>query len=153
MVGPTEGDGEEPALADSVDRDANRALRARFDEVYGQYQRLRSGLDELQVRLAELRVTERSEDGQVTATVGARGELITVEVTPAVFQERDARALSRKITTTVRRASAAAVGATQELVAGYLPPGSPSMEFLRTNDFGALLGRADVVLQRGESAP
>ncbi|MCI4064400.1 YbaB/EbfC family nucleoid-associated protein [Micromonospora sp. R77] len=139
-------------MADSVDRDANRALRARFDEVYGQYQRLRSGLDELQVKLAELRVTERSEDGQVTATVGARGELIAVEVTPGVFQERDARALSRKITTTVRRASDAAVSATRELVAGYLPPGSPSMEFLRTNDFGALLGHADAVLQRGGSA-
>ncbi|MFC4148220.1 YbaB/EbfC family nucleoid-associated protein [Micromonospora mangrovi] len=139
-------------MVDSVDRDANRALRARFDEVYGQYQRLRSGLDELQVKLAELRVTERSEDGQVTATAGARGELIDVEVTPAVFHERDARALSRKITKTVHRASAAAVSATQDLVAGYLPAGSPSMEFLRTNDFGALLGRADAVLQRGESA-
>lgn len=137
-------------MSESVDRDANRALRARFDEVYGQYQRLRSGLDELQVRLAELRVTERSEDGQVTAVAGARGEVISVEVTPAVFHDRDARALSRKITTTVRRASAAAVGATRDLVAGYLPAGSPSVEFLRTNDFGALLGRADAALRPGE---
>ncbi|MFE9653036.1 YbaB/EbfC family nucleoid-associated protein [Micromonospora sp. NPDC006431] len=137
-------------MAESADRDANRALRARFDEVYGQYQRLRSGLDELQTRLAELRVTERSDDGQVTALVGARGELISVELAPSVFHDRDAKALSRKITTTVLRASAAAVTATQELVAGYLPPGSPSVEYLRTNDFGALLGRADVVLSRGD---
>ena len=137
-------------MTESVDRDANRALRARFDEVYGQYQRLRSGLDELQVKLAELRVTERSDDGQVIATVGARGELISVEVEPGVFHDRDARALSRKITTTVHRASAAAVNATQELVAGYLPAGSPSVDFLRTNNFDALLGRADAVLRRGE---
>ncbi|MFU8870530.1 YbaB/EbfC family nucleoid-associated protein [Micromonospora sp. SL4-19] len=137
-------------MAESADRDANHALRARFDEVYGQYQRLRSGLDELQGKLAELRVTERSDDGQVTAVAGARGELISVEVAPSVFHDRDAKALSRKITTTVLRASAAAVAATQELVAGYLPPGSPSVEFLRTNDFGALLGRADAVLSRGE---
>ena len=137
-------------MTESVDRDANRALRARFDEVYGQYQRLRSGLDELQVRLAELRVTERSDDGQVTAVVGARGELISVDVAPSVFQERDAAALSRKITTTVHRATAGAVAATRDLVAGYLPPGTPSLDFLRTNDFGALLGRADAVLQRGE---
>ncbi|MEV6515378.1 YbaB/EbfC family nucleoid-associated protein [Micromonospora chalcea] len=137
-------------MAESADRDANRALRTRFDEVYGQYQRLRSGLDELQVKLAELRVTERSDDGQVTAVVGARGELISVEVSPAAFQERDARGLSRKITETVLRASTAAVTATRELVSGYLPPGSPSVEFLRTNDFGALLGRADAVLARGE---
>ncbi|WP_200216506.1 YbaB/EbfC family nucleoid-associated protein [Micromonospora coerulea] len=137
-------------MTESVDREANRALRARFDEVYGQYQRLRSGLDELQVKLAELRVTERSDDGQVTATVGARGELISVEVEPSVFHDRDAGALSRKITTTVHRASAAAVTATRNLVAGYLPDGSPSVDFLSTNDFDALLGRANAVLQRGE---
>lgn len=137
-------------MAESADRDANRALRARFDDVYGQYQRLRSGLDELQAKLAELRVTERSDDGQVTAIVGARGELISVELASTVFHERDAKALSRKITNTVCRASAAAATATRELVAGYLPPGSPSVEFLRTNDFGALLGRADAVLSRGE---
>ncbi|WP_405092524.1 YbaB/EbfC family nucleoid-associated protein [Micromonospora sp. NBC_01392] len=137
-------------MAESADRDANRALRARFDEVYGQYQRLRSGLDELQTRLAELRVTERSDDGQITVVVGARGELITVEVSPAVFHDRDAQALSRKITETVLRASAAASGATRELVSGYLPPGSSSVEFLRTHDFGALLGRADAVASRGE---
>ncbi|WP_245724653.1 YbaB/EbfC family nucleoid-associated protein [Micromonospora citrea] len=138
------------ALAESVDRDANRALRARFDEVYGNYQRLRSGLDELQARLAELRVTERSEDGQVTATVGARGDLISVEIHPSVYHDRDAKALSRKITTTVHRAGAAAVSATQELVAGYLPAGSGAVDFLRTGDFGSLLGRADSALRRGE---
>ncbi|MEU7930909.1 YbaB/EbfC family nucleoid-associated protein [Micromonospora echinofusca] len=138
------------ALAESVDRDANRALRARFDEVYGDYRRLRSGLDELQVRLAELRVTERSEDGQVTATAGARGEVISVELHPSVFNDRDAKALSRKITATVHRAGAAAVAATQELVAGYLPAGSGATDFLRTGDFGSLLGRADAVLRRSE---
>ncbi|WBB72712.1 YbaB/EbfC family nucleoid-associated protein [Micromonospora sp. WMMD1128] len=137
-------------MAESVDRDANRALRARFDEVYGQYQRLRSGLDELQRELTELRVTERSADGQVTAVVGARGDLISVEVSPGVFHDRDARALSRKITETVLRASSAASDATRELVSGYLPPGSSSVDFLRTHDFGALLGRADAVAARGE---
>ncbi|TDB75805.1 YbaB/EbfC family DNA-binding protein [Micromonospora sp. KC723] len=137
-------------MADSVDRDANRALRARFDEVYGQYQQLRSGLDELQRKLAQLRVVERSADGHVTATVGARGELISVELQPAVFRERDAPALSRKITATVHRAAAAAVAATQNLVAAHLPAGSGTVEYLRTGDFGALLGRADAV-SRGEA--
>ncbi|WP_229399663.1 YbaB/EbfC family nucleoid-associated protein [Micromonospora okii] len=137
-------------MVESADRDANRALRARFDEVYGQYRRLRSGLDELQARLAGLRVTERSEDGQVTVVAGARGELVSVDVHPSAFQDRDAKALSRKITATAHRATAAAVAATQELVAGYLPAGSGSVEFLRTGDFGDLLGRADAVLRRGE---
>ncbi|MBY8872200.1 YbaB/EbfC family nucleoid-associated protein [Micromonospora sp. PLK6-60] len=134
-------------MAETVDRDANRALRQRFDEVYGQYQRLRSGLDELRAKLAELRVTERSDDGQVTATVGARGELISVELAPAVFHARDAKALSRKITLTVHRAASAATAATQELVTGYLPEGQGSAEFLRSGDFGALLGRADAAFR------
>jgi DNA-binding protein YbaB len=136
-------------LAESVDRDANRALRARFDEVYGQYQQLRSGLDELQVRLAELRVTERSDDGQVTATVGARGQLISVELQPSVYQNRDAQALSRKITSTVQRATTAATAATQELVAGYLPANAGSLDFLRSGDFGSLLGRTDAIMGYG----
>ncbi|WP_328339908.1 YbaB/EbfC family nucleoid-associated protein [Micromonospora sp. NBC_00421] len=136
------------ALAEKVDRDANQALRARFDEVYGQYQRLRSGVDDLRSELAALRITERSDDGQVTATVGARGELISVELTGAVYHDRDHQALSRKITTTVHRACARASRATQELVATHLPAGSGSVEFLRTGDFGALLGRADAVLRR-----
>ncbi|MBM7081144.1 YbaB/EbfC family nucleoid-associated protein [Micromonospora sp. MMS20-R2-29] len=135
-------------MAERVDRDVNQALRARFDEVYGQYQRLRSGVDDLRAELAELRVTERSDDGQVTATVGARGELISVELTPAVYHDRDHHALSRKITTTVHRACTRAATATQELVTAYLPAGSGSVEFLRTGDFGALLGRADAVLRR-----
>ncbi|MFI2664923.1 YbaB/EbfC family nucleoid-associated protein [Micromonospora carbonacea] len=139
-------------MAESVDREANRALRARFDEVHGQYRQLRSGLDELRSRLAELRVTARSDDGQVTVVAGARGDVVSVELTPAALQGRDAGALSRKITSTVHRATAAAVAATQDLVAGYLPVGSGAMEFLRTGDFDTLLGRADAVMRGGERA-
>jgi DNA-binding protein YbaB len=107
-------------------------------------------LDELQTRLAQLRVTERSDDGQITVVVGARGDVVSVDVAPSVFRDRDAKALSRNITATVHRATAAATAATQELVAAYLPAGSGSLEFLRTGDFGALLGRADAAVRHGE---
>ncbi|WP_406075169.1 YbaB/EbfC family nucleoid-associated protein [Micromonospora sp. NBC_01638] len=137
-------------MSDHVDRGANRELRARFDEVYGQYQQLRSGLDTLQARLAELRVTRRSADGQVTATVGAQGQLIEVELAPAVYRDRDVGALSRKITETIRAAATAATDATRDLVAESMPTGSGSVDFLRTGDYGALLGRADTALGRGE---
>ena len=111
-------------MSEHVDRHANRELRARFDDVYGQYQLLRSGLDTLQTRLAELRVTRRSADGQVTATVGARGEVIEVELTPTVYRERDAGALGRKITETIRAAATAAADATRDLVAETVPANS-----------------------------
>ncbi|MDG4779314.1 YbaB/EbfC family nucleoid-associated protein [Micromonospora sp. WMMD961] len=137
-------------MSEHVDRHANRELRARFDDVYGQYQQLRSGLDDLQARLAELRVTRRSADGQVIATVGARGELIQVELASTVYRERDAAALGRKITETVQAAATAAADATRDLVAESMPAGSGSVEFLRTGDYAALLGRADAVLGRRE---
>ncbi|WP_433652655.1 YbaB/EbfC family nucleoid-associated protein [Micromonospora zamorensis] len=140
-------------MSEQVDRHANRELRARFDDVYGQYQQLRSGLDTLQTRLAELRVTRRSTDGQVTATVGARGEVIEVELTPGVYRERDAGALGRKITETIRAAATAAADATRDLVAEAVPASSGSMDFLRTGDYAALLGRADAVLGRREGTP
>ncbi|MET7862295.1 YbaB/EbfC family nucleoid-associated protein [Micromonospora taraxaci] len=137
-------------MSEHVDRHANRELRARFDDVYGQYQQLRSGLDNLQTRLAELRVTRRSADGQVTATVGARGELVQVELASTVYRERDAGKLGRKITETIHAAATAAADATRDLVAESMPAGSGSVEFLRTGDYAALLGRADAVLGRRE---
>ncbi|MFF0150550.1 YbaB/EbfC family nucleoid-associated protein [Micromonospora sp. NPDC005203] len=140
-------------MSEHADRHANRELRARFDDVYGQYQQLRSGLDDLRTRLAELRVTRRSADGQVTATVGAQGQLIEVEVTSAVYGDRDAAALGRKITETIRTAATAAADATRDLVAEVVPAGSGSADFLRTGDYAALLGRADTVLGRGAGQP
>ncbi|WP_433537127.1 YbaB/EbfC family nucleoid-associated protein [Micromonospora sp. CA-249363] len=139
-------------MSERVDRDVNRELRARFDDVYGQYQQLRSGLDTLTARLAELRVTRSSPDGHVTATVGAQGQVIEVVLAPAVYRVRDAEALGRKITETIRAAVTAATQATQDLVAETMPAGVGSAEFLRTGDFGALLGRADAVLGRREAS-
>ncbi|MFI6779895.1 YbaB/EbfC family nucleoid-associated protein [Micromonospora sp. NPDC050276] len=139
-------------MGEQADRGVNRELRARFDDVYGQYQQLRSGLDTLQTRLAALRVTRRSADGQVTATVGAQGQVIEVELTPAVYRDRDVAALSRKVTETIRAAASAAADATRDLVAESMPAGSGSMDFLKTGDYAALLGRADAALGKGEGA-
>lgn len=138
-------------MDEQADRGVNRDLRARFDDVYGQYQQLRSGLDTLQTRLAALRVTRRSADGQVTATVGAQGQLIEVELTPAIYRDRDAAALGRKITETIRTAATAAADATRDLVAESMPAGSGATDFLKTGDYAALLGRADAALGKGEA--
>ena len=52
-------------MATTANRDANRDLRNRLDEIHGRYARLRSDLDALQHRLALLRVTAASPDGLV----------------------------------------------------------------------------------------
>lgn len=135
-------------MGQTADRDANHALRARFDEVYGQYQRLRYGLDELQERLAALRVTARSPDGHVTATVGARGQLVTLELDPRVYRNHDVDGLAHKITRTVQEAADKATAAVQELVGGYLPAGTGTAEFLKDGNLSSLLRRSDAALRR-----
>lgn len=134
-------------MTQTADREVNRALRARFDEVYGQYERLRSGLDELQQRLARLEVTATSADGQVSATVGPRGQLVKLVLDPRVYREPNADALAAKITSTVQKATAQATSAVQELVGGYLPAGSGAMDFLKDGDFGSLLKHSDAALR------
>jgi DNA-binding protein YbaB len=114
--------------------------------VYGQYQQLRSGLDELQQRLATLQTTERSADGQVTATVGPRGQLVRLELDPGIYRDRDADALAAKVTDTVQRATAAVTAAVEKLVGGYLPAGSGALDFVKDGDFGTLLRRSDAEL-------
>ncbi|BCJ64338.1 YbaB/EbfC family nucleoid-associated protein [Polymorphospora rubra] len=134
-------------MTQSADRDANRALRARFDEVYGQYERLRSNLDELRRRLAAVEVTASSDDGRITATVGPRGQLVKLVLDPRVHHTHDAEALAARITGTVQRAARQAGTAVRELVAGYLPAGSGAVDFLDGGDFGALLRRGDAALR------
>jgi DNA-binding protein YbaB len=134
-------------VAQTADRDANRALRARFDEVYGQYERLRSGMDELQHKLAALQVTAQSEDGFVRATVGPRGQLVKLNLDPRIYREGDADALARKITKTVQEATERSVEQVQRLVAGYLPQGSATVDFLKDNSFATLMRRHDAVMR------
>ncbi len=138
-------------MAETADRDANHALRARFDDVFGQYQRLRSGLDEIQERLAEMRVEARSEDGLITATVDARGQLTDLRLDRRVYRETDPDRLSRAILTTVREATARAGDDVRELMTAYLPAESGAMRFVRDQDFGSLLRRQDDIMRQGRA--
>lgn len=134
-------------MAQTADRDANRALRARFDEVYENYQRLRSGMDELQAKLASLQVTAESPDGRVKATVGPRGQLVKLTLDPRIYREGDAEALARKITKTVQDATNRVVDQVQQLVSGYLPQGSAAVDYLKDNNFATLMRRHDAVMR------
>jgi DNA-binding protein YbaB len=135
-------------VAETADRDANRALRARFDDVFGQYQRLRSGLDDVQRRLAEMQVSAESEGGLIKATVDARGQLAELKLDRRVYQEMDSDRLGREIVATVRKATARTTEEVRELMSAYLPPDSGTMRFLRDNDFGSLLRRQDDIMRK-----
>jgi DNA-binding protein YbaB len=135
-------------VGQSADRDANRALRARFDEVYGEYERLREGLDDLQQRLASFQATATSADGHVTATVGPRGQLVELELDRRVYRDHDPASLAALITRTVQQATESATAGVQELVGGYLPAGTGAARFLADGSFGSLLQRSDAAVRK-----
>ena len=130
-------------MAETADRDANQVIRDRLTEVYGQYARLRSDLDDLQRRLASLRVSCVSDDGLVRATVGPRGQLVDLSLDRGIYREADSDRLARTIVATVREAAARTAGQIEEMMSGYLSAESGTMRFLRDNELRSLLGRHD----------
>lgn len=137
-------------MPDRADRDANHALRARFDDVYGQYQRLRSGMDDIQRRLAELQVSADSEDGLIRATVGPRGQLLDLRLDRRIYRDMDAAELGRRIVATVDKAASKAATEVEQLMAGYLPADSGPMRFLKDNNLGSLLRRQDAIMREAD---
>jgi len=130
-------------VAETADRDANQGLRDRLAEVHGRYARLRSDLDDLQRRLASLRVSCVSDDGLVRATVGPRGQLVDLRLDRAIYREADSDRLARTIVATVREAAARTAGQVEEMMTGYLPAESGTLRFVRDSELGALMGRHD----------
>ncbi|MEV6598978.1 YbaB/EbfC family nucleoid-associated protein [Actinoplanes sp. NPDC051346] len=139
-------------MAQTSDRDANHDLRARLDDVYGQYQRLRSDLDSIQRRLTDLRATAESPDGLIRATVGPRGQLVDLRLDRHIYRDLDVTDLSRAIVATTTAAAAEAAAQVERLMAGYLPADSGPMRFLRDDDLGSLLHRQDAAM-REEDPP
>ena len=118
-------------MTETADRDANHALRDQLADVYGQYARLRSDLDDLQRRLAALRVSCESDDGLVRATVGPRGQLVDLALDRRIYRETDSDRLARTIVLTVQAAAAQTAGQIEEMMAGYLPADSGALRYLQ----------------------
>ena len=126
-------------MADTADRDANQALRARFDEVASQYRRLRSGLDDLQQQLGALRVSATSRDGTVTATVDSRGHLVDLKLRKSPS--------AAVVLSTVRAATEQSSAQVRDLMSAVLPAESGAMRYMRDGDLGSLLRRSDEALR------
>lgn len=109
----------------------NAALRARADELLGELNRLRSGLSGLQARLRAVNASVTSDDGMVTATVGPRGQLVSLEIDPRIYRRPDSRLLAQTITQTVQAAAARA----QEQVMAACRPYFPDAEVQAHLDF------------------
>ena len=130
-------------MAHMADRDANRELRARLDDVFGQYHRLRSGLDDLQEELSEVRASAMSADGLITVTVDQRGQLVDLRLDTQIHRALTPDELSAAIVTTTGRAVTAATEQVAELMAECLPSDSGAVRFVRDNNVSSLLHRQD----------
>jgi DNA-binding protein YbaB len=71
------------------------------------YRRLRSDLAALRERLPQVRETAESDDGLIRVTLGAKGELLALDLNPRIYRVPDSAALARDITATVHRAAEA----------------------------------------------
>ncbi|WP_433827817.1 YbaB/EbfC family nucleoid-associated protein [Actinoplanes sp. CA-015351] len=96
-------------------------LRTDLEDVYGRYEELRSGVDELQRSIATMQVSSESEDGAVRATVDADGRLINLTLNPDAYREWDANTLARVIVQTVQNASADKYDQIENLVTNHRP--------------------------------
>lgn len=96
-------------------------MRAYAEELEKRFRRLQEEGPKLQERARSLQVTEKSGDGLITATVGARGELIRLDIDPRIYRRPDARALADQITETIKKAGAKARDQVVELFATLVP--------------------------------
>ncbi|MET0418778.1 MAG: YbaB/EbfC family nucleoid-associated protein [Actinoplanes sp.] len=134
-------------MAESADRDGNRALRDRLAQVHERYARLRSDMDEMQRRLSEMRVLAVSPDGLVRATVGPRGQLIDLWIDRRASRSIDSDQLARIIVATVQDAAARTAKEVEAMMADYFPADSGALGFVRDNDFSTLMRRPDAMFR------
>lgn len=119
----------------------NASLRGRAEELLGELNRLRGGLSDLQGKLREVRATATSDDGLVTATVGPRGQLISVELDPRLYRRPDSKQLAATISKTVQAAQAKAQEQVRALCRPFIP--DPDVQAHLDFDFAGMTRRLD----------
>ena len=92
-------------MTDSMPAEVRGTL-AEYERIAEQVRAMRDGIE-------NVRATNHSDDGLVTAVVGGRGELLELELDPRIFRDQDAPGLAAAILATV---SGAAEEAEQEAV-------------------------------------
>jgi DNA-binding protein YbaB len=99
----------------------NSALKARADALLAELDHLRSGIGEMQRKLRAVTASVTSDDGMVTATVGPRGQLQSLELDPRIYRRPDAKQLAATIARTVQAAAARAQDQVADACRPYMP--------------------------------
>jgi hypothetical protein len=102
---------------------ANAALRARLDELLGDYDRLRLSLADAQRRMRVMTGTAASSDGSVKAAVDFRGRLAGLDIEPRAYRRFSPSQLADEIRRLAEQAAAQVSGEMAEVMAPFLPAG------------------------------
>jgi DNA-binding protein YbaB len=124
------------------------AMRAKADELMAQFERMRSGLGDLQQKLKAVAATVTSDDGLVTATVGPRGQVVKVEFDPRIYRRPNSKELSATVTETIRKATAKAMAEVEELTRPFVP--DAQFQAYMDHDLEGIFRQLDSELPGGE---
>ncbi len=113
--------------------------RAQVEALRAGFERLAAQAPAIHAEARQVEVTRESWDGLVAATVGAQGELVALDIDPAVYRYPDARALADTIVETVRAATAGVRDRVVELFAPLV--GEEQMRLHLDGDLDAVLDR------------
>ncbi|GLY74702.1 hypothetical protein Airi02_016180 [Actinoallomurus iriomotensis] len=96
-------------------------LRIYADELRDAFMRMNAEALDLHAQGRAIQVTEKSSDGLVAATVGARGELISLDIDPRIFRRPDSRELADAIVKAVNQAASKAQEKVVEIFEPLIP--------------------------------
>lgn len=100
----------------------NAALRARFEVLLDEYERIKDNTSKLQRRLREAEGAAASKDGAVKLTVGPRGELRTLQIDPRAYRRLSPSELAAEIIELSGAAARDVQSQLEQAIAPFLPP-------------------------------
>lgn len=101
----------------------NAALRARLDELLGDYEQLRRRMSAAQDRMRIMRGTAASTDRTVAVSVDSRGRLVRLDLEPRAYRRFSPSQLAAEIQRLADEAHARVSDDIAEAMAPFLPAG------------------------------
>lgn len=96
-------------------------VRAQAEALQASFERMTAEAPAIHARARAVEVTEKSRDGLISVTVGARGDLVRLDIDPRIYRRPDSRALADTITETIHLASAKAQDRVVEIFEALVP--------------------------------
>jgi DNA-binding protein YbaB len=100
---------------------ANAALKARLEELLGEYERVRKNLTQAQTRMKTMTGTAETTDHTVRVTVDFRGQLTDLRIEPRAYTRYSPSLLAERIMQLTREATAQVTADMGELMSPFLP--------------------------------